>query len=225
MINPDKLLIDQDWRGCLGTSYNSASFKDLCAFLNERVASDAEIYPSCEQIFTAFNLTRFSDVRVVILGQDPYHGPGQAMGLSFSVPPTVKIPPSLRNIFKEIETDTGGTSIVGGDLTPWAEQGTLLLNSVLTVEKGDPGVHANKGWETFTDQAIVALSQRLNGIVFLLWGAYAQKKAPLIDSAKHFVLTAAHPSPFSAYRGFMGCQHFSKTNDIISRQGGKPIVW
>jgi len=201
-------------------------FKKLQQFIDQAYASGKTIYPPKAQRFNAFNLTALKDVNVVILGQDPYHGEGQAHGLSFSVPDGITIPPSLRNIYKELVTDLNlDESPSNGDLTAWAKQGVLLINAVLTVEQSKAGSHAKKGWEHFTDNVIKHINEKNNGVVFLLWGNYAIQKSSLIDLNKHYVLTAAHPSPLSAYRGFFGCQHFSKTNEILAYQGKKTINW
>lgn len=200
-------------------------FQQLLGFLNGRAQAGATIYPPKGQWFHAFELTDFEQVKVVILGQDPYHNPGQAQGLSFSVPEGVPLPPSLRNIYQEIENDLGTHPGTKGDLSAWAKQGVLLLNSVLTVEQNTPGAHANQGWEVFTDTVIKLISDRKKHVVFLLWGAYAQQKASLIDTSKHLVLRAPHPSPLSAHRGFFGSKHFSKANDYLKIQGLTPIHW
>ncbi|MEM7662500.1 MAG: uracil-DNA glycosylase [Pseudomonadota bacterium] len=213
------------WRAQLSAAMDAPSFDRLNEALKERQQSGAVVFPPAEQIFAAFNLTPFETVKVVILGQDPYHGADQAMGLSFSVPNGVRSPPSLKNIFKEIEADIGSLSLKNGDLTPWARQGVFLLNTSLTVEEGRPGSHAKLGWSPFTDAAVSALSAGRDHLVFMLWGAHAQKKQVLIDSQKHLVLSAAHPSPLSAYRGFFGCGHFSKANSWLEKQGVAPIVW
>jgi uracil-DNA glycosylase len=190
-----------------------------------------KVYPSKENVFKAFKLTSFENLKVVILGQDPYHGEGQAEGLCFSVPKGVRLPPSLQNIFKELASDFQDKRYLenierrNGHLTKWAKQGVFLLNSVLTVEKGRPGSHAGLGWETFTDEVIRKVSEHKTGIVFLLWGNYAIKKKSLIDIKKHFVLIAPHPSPFSAHTGFFGCKHFSKTNEILKKQGKSEVDW
>ncbi len=183
------------------------------------------VFPRWEDIFRAFLLTPFEKVRVVILGQDPYHGEGEAHGLSFSVPAGTKFPPSLRNIFKELQRDLGLSPPLFGDLELWARQGVLLLNTCLTVRKDEAGSHARIGWEQFTDRVIARLSDQRHGIIFLLWGAHAQKKEALIDTDRHFILKAPHPSPLSAYRGFIGCGHFSRVNMILQEQGEDPIDW
>jgi uracil-DNA glycosylase len=184
------------------------------------------VHPAKADVFRAFRLTPFDRTRVVLLGQDPYHGPGQAHGLSFSVPPGVAFPPSLRNVFKELQRDLGVQPPLFGDLHPWAEQGVLLLNTCLTVRQGEAGSHQRLGWERFTDQVISVLSTSgRRGIVFLLWGNHAASKAGLIDRSKHHVLTAPHPSPLSAHRGFIGCGHFSRTNALLQAQGDEPINW
>jgi len=218
-------LKDPSWRAALEGEFAKPYFKEVEAALEHRRKDGAVIFPDEENIFAAFNLTPLDQVKVVILGQDPYHGPGQAMGLSFSVPEGVKVPPSLRNMLKEIESDIGASSLAGGDLTPWARQGVLLLNSVLTVEEASANAHAGLGWERFTDEAMSTLSSAREGVVFLFWGGSAKKKAALIDKTRHTVLTAPHPSPLSAYRGFLGCQHFSKANALLKAAGQKPIAW
>lgn len=216
--------IDESWYEQLEAEFNSGYFKNLKNFL---IAEKAEqtVYPPGSMIFSAFNHTPFKDVKVVILGQDPYHGPGQANGLSFSVSPGIKIPPSLKNIYKEIEQDLNLPIPNIGDLTAWADQGVLMLNAVLTVRHKQPGSHQKQGWEMFTDAVIKKLSDEKQGVVFLLWGNFARSKKALIDSSKHHVLEAPHPSPFSAHTGFFGCGHFSKTNEILQQQGQKPIDW
>jgi uracil-DNA glycosylase len=185
----------------------------------------AVIYPPGPQIFNALNSTPFDQVRVVILGQDPYHGPGQAHGLCFSVMPGVKTPPSLANIYREIQSDLGIDMPHHGYLQSWAEQGVLLLNAVLTVERGQAGSHQGKGWETFTDEVVRLLNDKTQGLVFMLWGSYAMKKGSMIDRKRHLVLTAPHPSPLSAHRGFLGCKHFSAANDYLEKQQKQPIDW
>jgi uracil-DNA glycosylase len=197
---------------------------DLRAFLLAEVAAGRRFYPPADRVFNALALTPFDDVRVVVLGQDPYHGPGQAMGLCFSVPDGVPLPPSLQNIFKELRSDLGLPQPSSGNLTPWTERGVLLLNAVLTVSPGRAGSHAGKGWERFTDRVIQELSARREGIVFLLWGRYAQQKGELVDRARHNVLTAAHPSPYSA-SGFFGCRHFSRANELLAAAGRETVDW
>ncbi len=187
---------------------------------------ESDFYPALTEIFLAFHKTPPTQVKVVLLGQDPYHGPGQAHGLAFSVPDQVALPPSLRNIFKELIQDLGSPHTpTSGDLTPWAEQGVLLLNTVLSVAPGEPGSHQGKGWQTFTDGVIQKISEHLDHVVFILWGAYAQKKIPLIDVTKHCVLTSVHPSPLAAHRGFFGSRPFSKTNAYLVSMGKAPIDW
>ena len=183
------------------------------------------VFPPASQIFAAFDLCPFSAVKVVILGQDPYHGEGQANGLAFSVAPGIDIPPSLINIYKEIRSDLGTPIPASGDLSRWAEQGVLLLNSSLTVRAHEAASHSAIGWELLTDAAISALSERRSGLVFILWGSHARRKAPLIDRSKHLILEAPHPSPLSAHRGFFGCRHFSKTNEYLRQQGKQEIIW
>lgn len=197
----------------------------LSAFLRDEKRKGKEIYPRGDQMFAAFTHTPFEHVRVVILGQDPYHGPGQAHGLSFSVPRGIPAPPSLENIFKEIARDLRLPRPSHGNLETWAQQGVLLLNSVLSVERGLAASHQKKGWEGFTDAAIAALANERRGLVFMLWGAYAQKKGAVIDRTRHLVLESVHPSPLSAHRGFLGCGHFSKANEYLVEQGERPIDW
>jgi uracil-DNA glycosylase len=197
----------------------------LRAFLKEEKAAGKTIYPPGSLIFNAFNHTPFEKVRVVIIGQDPYHGPGQAHGLSFSVPKGIALPPSLQNIFKEISTDLDIKMSGSGDLTPWADQGVLLLNATLTVQEANAGSHQNKGWERFTDAAIAALNAHREGLVFVLWGSYAQKKGDMIDTHRHLVLKSVHPSPLSAHRGFFGNRQFSAINQYLTMRGQAPINW
>ncbi len=221
MVNP---VIEESWKRELADQFASPYFEELKRFL---VAEKQQfpVFPPGPQIFNAFNLTPFDKVKVVILGQDPYHEPGQAHGLCFSVQPGTKFPPSLVNIFQELHTDIGMSIPLTGNLDGWARQGVLLLNATLTVRAHQAGSHQRHGWETFTDAAIARLSEKRSGIVFLLWGSYAQAKIQLIDTSKHYVLTAPHPSPLSAYRGFFGCRHFSKTNQILQQNGQSPIRW
>jgi len=215
--------IEVNWLKALQGEFDKEYFLKLKAFLTEE-REKSRLFPPGSLIFNAFNLTPFEDVKVVILGQDPYHGSGQAHGLSFSVPKGVKAPPSLVNIFKEIHSDLGLPIPTTGDLEPWAKQGVLLLNATLTVRENQAGSHQNKGWETFTDAVIKTLSDQKEGLVFLLWGNYAKNKAGLIDASKHLILTAPHPSPL-ARGGFFGCRHFSKTNEYLKAQGKEPIDW
>lgn len=213
-----------DWNEWLADEFDKDYMKSLQRFLQSE-KQNSIVFPAESNYFAALNQTSFNRVKVVILGQDPYHGEGQAHGLSFSVKPNVKVPPSLMNIYKELETDLGIIPIDHGFLKEWAEQGVLLLNSVLTVEAGKAGSHHNKGWETFTDRIIKLIDEEHHGIVFMLWGTYAQKKGQYIDRQKHCVLESVHPSPLSAYRGFLGCRHFSKANTYLERLGKDPIEW
>ena len=215
----------ESWRAVLGDELETPHMQELRRFLVAEVAAGRRFYPPAPLVFNAIALTPFDQVRVVILGQDPYHGPGQAMGLCFSVPDGVPPPPSLRNIYEELARDLGIPRPTTGDLTPWAERGVLLLNAVLTVSPGKPASHAGKGWELFTDRAIRELSERREGIVFLLWGRYAQDKGTIVDSTRHHVLEAPHPSPYSAASGYFGCCHFSKVNALLEAGGQEPIDW
>ena len=219
--------IEPSWKEMLKEEFEKNYFLELVAFLKTERALGKTIYPPGPLIFHAFNATPFDQVKVVIIGQDPYHGSGQAHGLSFSVPHTQqKIPPSLQNIFKELKTDIGLEIIPHrGDLTQWAEQGVLLLNASLTVRDGEPNSHAKLGWSDFTDAVIQKISDNRKGVVFILWGNFAQQKLSLIDQTKHHVLKAAHPSPFSADKGFFGSRHFSKTNEYLVSIGQEPINW
>ncbi|KQX97613.1 uracil-DNA glycosylase [Rhodanobacter sp. Root480] len=217
--------LEASWKARLEDYLRRPEMQALAAFLRAEKAAGKRIYPPGPAIFSAFDHTPFDAVRVVILGQDPYHGPGQAHGLCFSVPVGVRVPPSLDNIFKEIQRDLGIARPDHGCLTPWADRGVLLLNSVLTVEEGRAGAHQGKGWEGFTDAAIAALNHEREGLVFLLWGAYAQRKGSLIDRNRHCVLTSVHPSPLSAHRGFLGCGHFSAANQYLESRGQAPIDW
>lgn len=218
------LKLPNDWQSALSTETQKEYFKKLNSFLDSEYKSKT-IFPPKHEVFSMFSLCTFEDIEVVILGQDPYHGAGQAHGLSFSVNEGVRIPPSLKNIYKEIESDTGAKSTTAGNLEHWAHQGVFLLNATLTVESGNPGSHQGYGWELFTDSVIEKISQEKERVVFLLWGKFAQAKAALIDDSKHLVLTAPHPSPFSAYTGFFGCKHFSLTNTYLNKHGKKPIDW
>lgn len=216
--------IESSWKDLLKDEFTKPYFQQLTGFVKHEYASH-KIYPPGKLIFAAFDYCKLEDLKVVILGQDPYHGDGQANGLCFSVNDGIKSPPSLVNIFKEIKSDLGKPIPSSGNLERWAKQGILLLNATLTVRANTPGSHQNKGWETFTDEVIEQISKAQEGIVFLLWGAYAQKKAALIDESKHLILMAPHPSPFSADRGFFGCKHFSKTNQYLTSKGKKEIDW
>lgn len=216
--------IEQSWKNALKDEFDKPYFASLVHFLHTEKEGGHIIYPPGNLIFRAFELTPVSKVKVVILGQDPYHGPNQAMGLSFSVPSGVKAPPSLKNIFKEIESDLGIEMSGYPNLENWAKQGVLLLNAVLTVRAGSPTSHSSIGWTEFTDSVIKYISDNCKGVVFLLWGNYAKKKKELIDTSRHFVLEAAHPSPL-ARGAFFGCKHFSKTNEILQSEGKSPIDW
>jgi len=216
--------LEASWKEQLKEEFEKPSFKELAEFVRAAYVSKT-VFPPPKCVFNALDAVAFEDVRVVILGQDPYHGPGQAHGLCFSVPEGVPKPPSLQNIFKEIHQDLGLPIPASGNLDHWAKQGVLLLNATLTVEAGQAGSHQGKGWEEFTDAIIRKLSEKREGLVFLLWGAYAQKKGAHIDRTKHLVLTAPHPSPLSAHNGFFGCRHFSKTNEYLVAHGGAPIAW
>lgn len=213
------------WPSLLASEKEKKYFLDILQFLKSERAQGKIIYPEHTDIFQALQITAFSDIKVVIIGQDPYHNPGQAHGLSFSVPIGIAKPPSLLNIFKELKTDCGIEIPNHGCLTSWAKQGVLLLNSFLTVEKNKPQSHANIGWEQFTNAIIQKINQHPEPIVYLLWGSYAQKKASLIDTQKHVIFTAPHPSPLSAHRGFLGCKHFSKANAFLKKIGRIPIDW
>lgn len=219
------LTLPSDWQAHLAEEFAQPYMQHLMDFLAQREALGKEIYPPQTHRFNAFEATPFSRVKVVILGQDPYHGAGQAHGLSFSVMPDVKIPPSLMNIYKELNGDLNIPIARHGYLMNWAKQGVLLLNSVLTVEASKAGSHQNQGWEQFTDRVISLINEHHNGVVFMLWGAYAQKKGRHIDRNKHLVLETVHPSPLSAYRGFLGCQHFSKANAYLEAIGSAAIDW
>ena len=223
MTKPGEL--HPSWQAMIGSEFDQPYMQNLKEFLQAEKSAGKTIYPPGPLIFNAFNHTPFDQVRVVIIGQDPYHGPGQAMGLSFSVPQSVKVPPSLVNIFKEIQQDLGLTMSGSGDLTPWADQGVLLLNATLTVEQAKAGSHQKKGWEQFTDAAIAALNAEREGLVFVLWGSYAQKKGAVIDRTKHLVLESVHPSPLSAHRGFFGNRQFSTINDYLISRGEAPVNW
>jgi uracil-DNA glycosylase len=225
MVGQGEVRLDPSWLDVLGKEFDQPYMKQLKTFLQQQKNSGKVIYPPGSQWFSAFNDTPFDKVRVVILGQDPYHGPDQAHGLCFSVLPGVKVPPSLANIYKELASDLGITQPNHGCLTSWAKQGVLLLNATLTVEQANAGAHQGKGWEQFTDQAIRAINDQSEAVVFLLWGSHAQKKGAFIDQSRHLVLKSVHPSPLSAYRGFLGCKHFSATNSYLQQHGRQPIDW
>jgi len=217
--------IEASWKEVLHTEFNKSYFENIVAFLKTEKAQGKIIYPPGSLIFNAFDKTPFDKLKIVLLGQDPYHGKGQAMGLSFSVPKGVRPPPSLINIFKELYDDVGVPISSSGDLTSWADQGILLLNAALTVRADEPNSHSKIGWHQFTDAVIKKISDEKDGIIFLLWGAFAHQKQELIDQNKHRVLKAAHPSPYSADKGFFGCRHFSKANEFLVRQKQEPIDW
>lgn len=221
----DATQLHRSWHTVLAEEFNQPYMRELNEFLLTQQQQGKAIYPPGELIYNAFNTTPFDQVKVVILGQDPYHGPGQAHGLSFSVLPGVRFPPSLLNIFKEIEQDLQLPIPGHGCLQAWAEQGVLLLNATLTVEAGKAGSHQKRGWEQFTDRAIQALNEQREGLVFILWGSYAQKKGQFIDADKHLVIKSPHPSPLSAHRGFFGSRNFSQANDYLQQQGQAPIDW
>lgn len=216
--------IESEWLQVLQLEFEKPYFEELKSFLVEEKKL-YRIYPPGNRIFAAFDNTPFSKVKVVILGQDPYHGDGQAHGLCFSVPEGIALPPSLVNIYKELSTDLGIAIPESGNLEKWAKQGVLLVNATLTVRANQAGSHQRHGWEIFTDEVIRQLSDRRSGLVFILWGSYAQAKGALIDPSKHFILKAVHPSPLSVYRGFFGCRHFSKTNELLVTAGKEPIDW
>ena len=216
--------IEKSWQEVLQPEFDKPYFENLVGFVKQEYASRT-IFPPAGQIFNAFNTCPFNNVKVVILGQDPYHGPGQAHGLCFSVNDGIPFPPSLQNIFKEISSDLGLQIPSSGNLTRWAEQGVLLLNATLTVRASQAGSHQGKGWEEFTDSVIKIISEKVENVVFILWGSYAIKKKALINASKHCILTAPHPSPLSSYRGFFGCKHFSQTNTYLTSKGKTPIEW
>jgi uracil-DNA glycosylase len=217
--------IENSWKDVLQAEFSKPVFQQIALHIKTEKNAGKIIYPPGPLIFNAFNKCPFSEVKVVLLGQDPYHGANQAMGLSFSVPKKINPPPSLKNIYKELHEDIGMEIPSHGDLTPWAEQGILLLNASLTVRANEPNSHSQIGWHTFTNEVIRTISTEKKGIVFLLWGKFAQEKEILIDQTKHHVLKAAHPSPYSASNGFFGCRHFSKTNQLLMKQGLQPIDW
>jgi uracil-DNA glycosylase len=225
MSSAREIKLHAQWREAIGDEFEKDYMQSLREFLIQRKQQGAVIYPPTQQWFSALNSTPFEDVRVVILGQDPYHGAGQAHGLCFSVTPGIKVPPSLVNIYKEIKSDLGIDQPDHGCLISWAQQGVLLLNATLTVEEASAGAHQGKGWEQFTDQIIKTVNQQRQSVVFMLWGSYAQKKSAMIDSSRHLILKSVHPSPLSAYRGFLGCGHFSAANRYLEQQGLEPIDW
>lgn len=216
--------IGNDWDTILADEWGKEYYLRLRQFLKREYAAHT-VYPDMYDIFNALKYTSFADVKAVIIGQDPYHGPGQAHGLCFSVLPGVEPPPSLKNMFKELADDVGKPTPLSGDLTAWAKQGVLLLNTVLTVRQGQPTSHQGQGWEQFTDRVIAELNKKETPVVFLLWGAHAQRKAQIITNPIHYKLATVHPSPLSAHRGFFGCRHFSKANALLDRHGMKPIEW
>ncbi|MCH8518428.1 uracil-DNA glycosylase [Candidatus Gracilibacteria bacterium] len=218
--------LEASWKETLAGEFEKTYFQDIKSFLVSEIQAGKIIYPHPKNIFTALNICPLHAVKVVILGQDPYHGEGQAHGLSFSVQDGIKLPPSLRNIYKELKLEYPDFQIPeSGSLTHWAEQGVLLLNSILTVESGNPASHSRIGWEIFTDAIISELSLRQTGIIFLLWGSFARSKKTLIDPSRHHILEAPHPSPFSAHSGFFGCGHFTRVNEILAERGEKEIEW
>ena len=216
--------IEPSWKEAIGAEFEKSYFKQLVTFIRDEYSNHI-VYPPGKMLFNAFNYCPFNEVKVVILGQDPYHGQGQAHGLSFSVQDGVPLPPSLENIYKELVSDLEIPIPTSGNLTHWAKQGVLLLNTVLSVREKEPQSHQNKGWEFFTDAVIRAISERAEPVVFILWGSPAQKKEAIIDSGKHFILKSVHPSPLSAYRGFFGSKPFSQTNAFLEKQGKTPIAW
>lgn len=224
-MHREAIKLDPSWLAAIGSEFDQPYMQKLKAFLLEEKTGRHVVYPRGDHIFNALNATPLDEVRVVIIGQDPYHGEGQAHGLCFSVQSGVALPPSLMNIYKEIVAEYGCAMPQNGNLTRWAKQGVLLLNATLTVRAGQAGSHQNKGWEAFTDAAIRAVNDRRESVVFLLWGAYAQKKGAFIDRTRHAVLTAPHPSPLSAHRGFLGCGHFRAANEYLKRHGQEPIDW
>jgi uracil-DNA glycosylase len=224
-MGEDRIRLEPSWKARVCDYLQGDEMRALSAFLRQRKAAGAQVFPPGPQIFAALDATPFDAVKVVILGQDPYHGRGQAHGLCFSVRPEVPVPPSLDNVYKELQRDLGVPRPDHGWLMPWAKRGVLLLNAVLTVEEGRAGAHAGRGWEGFTDRIVQALALEREGLVFLLWGSYAQKKGAVVDPRRHRVLRAPHPSPLSAHRGFLGCGHFSAANEYLARHGKTPIDW
>lgn len=217
--------MESSWKAVLHEEFDKPYFKEVVSFVKKEVRNGAVIYPPGPLIFNAFEQTPFDHLKCVILGQDPYHGPGQAHGLCFSVKKGITLPPSLVNIFKELHDDTGLPIPQSGDLTPWAQQGVLLLNTILTVRAGEAASHSKTGWEQFTDTVIRKISEQKKGVVFILWGRFARNKQDLIDKQRHHILEAAHPSPFSAHHGFFGCRHFSKVNELLNQEQISPIDW
>ena len=220
-----RIQLEDSWLQVLGNEFEQEYMQQLRSFLQAEKAARRVIYPPGPQIFNAFKHTPLPKVKVIILGQDPYHGPGQAHGLCFSVPEGIDIPPSLRNIYRELEQDLGVPAPRRGCLTAWAEQGVLLLNSVLSVRRGQAASHQGRGWEQFTDRVIAVINEQRQGAVFMLWGSYAQRKGAMVNAGKHLLLKAPHPSPLSAHRGFFGCRHFSRANDYLQQQGQTPVNW
>ena len=216
--------IAEDWKAVVGEEFSKPYFEELIGFVKQEYAT-SQIFPAGRNIFRAFDKCPFDNVKVVIIGQDPYHGDGQANGLCFSVNEGVPFPPSLKNIFKEVHDDVGAPIPTSGDLDRWAEQGVLLLNSVLTVKAHNAASHAGRGWERFTDAVVRAIAERKEGVVYMLWGSYAQRKGAIANPERNLILHSVHPSPLSSYRGFFGCKHFSKANDYLKSQGKEPIVW
>ena len=216
--------IAQDWKDILAPEFEKPYFEELTQFVKEEYAAH-RVYPRGSNIFRAFDKCPFERLKVVIIGQDPYHGPGQAHGLCFSVADGVPFPPSLQNIFKEVHADTGAEIPLSGNLDRWAEQGVLLLNAVLTVREHEAASHAGRGWETFTDAVVRAVAERKEGVVYMLWGSYAQRKGAIADPSRNLILKSVHPSPLSAYRGFLGCRHFSQANAYLESIGKEPILW
>lgn len=223
-FDPSNVQIEGSWKEVLQDEFDKEYFKKIRSFLHSEIKNGKTIYPPGPMIFNAFNSTPFHEVKVVIIGQDPYHQPGQAMGLSFSVPPDIKTPPSLKNIFKELHNDLNTHIPNHGDLTNWAQQGVFLLNAILTVEKGNAASHRKIGWQKFTNAVIEKLSEKRKGLIFLLWGNFARSKKQIIDETEHYVFEARHPSPLAG-GAFFGCRHFSKTNEILLKQGNEPIDW
>ena len=224
-MNEKKQPLPESWMHHLKDEFQKDYMLNLKSFLQEELNHKKSIYPRGSDIFSAFHLTPFKEVKAVIIGQDPYHGPDQAHGLCFSVKPNIKTPPSLKNIYKELKSDLNLEEVNHGFLESWAKNGVLMLNNVLTVERSKPASHQGKGWEIFTDKVVNILNNECENLVFLLWGSHAQKKAATVDRTKHLVLECPHPSPFSAHKGFLGSKHFSKTNELLSKQGISPIDW